>query len=65
MSPALTPLFSVLERAANLIEKGTPAGKALRQVAKELEDYERSQAGSMIPPHPFTEKLGYPVKRVA
>ena len=65
MSPALTPLVSVLERAATLIEKGTPPAKALRQVARELEEYERVKAGSPIPYHPFTESLGVPMRRNA
>jgi hypothetical protein len=62
MSPALTPLVSALERAATLIEKGTPPGKALRQVAKELEDYEKGMSGHLIPHFPFTERLGVPLR---
>lgn len=65
MSPALTPLVSALERAATLIEKGAPPAKALRQVAKELEEFETSHAGTQIPPRVFSELLGVPHRRAA
>jgi hypothetical protein len=48
VSPALTPIASVLERAADLIEKGMGPAKALRQVVRELEDYERVMAGRHV-----------------
>jgi hypothetical protein len=63
VSPALVPIASVLERAADLIEKGMAPSKALRQVVRELEDYERVMAGKMIGPHKFTSMLGVPLQR--
>jgi hypothetical protein len=63
VSPALTPIASVLERAADLIEKGMPPGKALRQVVRELEDYERAMAGRHVPEKKFTASLGVPMQR--
>lgn len=65
MSPALTPIASVLERAADLIEKGTPPGKALRQVVRELEEYERVMAGKPIGFQKFTAMLGVPLQRAS
>lgn len=64
-SPALSPLISVLNRAATLIEKGTPPGKALRQVSRELEEYAQAHANDMIPPWSFDDQLGLPQRKVA
>jgi hypothetical protein len=60
VSPALVPLVSAFERAATLIEKGVPPAKAMRQVVQELQDYEQSRAGTMIPPVSFAAELGVP-----
>ena len=56
MSPALSPLVSALERAAELIESGAKPAAALRQVAQDLVDYENAHVGHQIPPRAF--KLG-------
>ena len=53
MSPALSPLVSVLDRAADLIEAGRTPAKALRQAARELEEYANKNPSSRIPERRF------------
>lgn len=64
-SPSLTPILSVMDRAATLIEKGIPPAKALRQAARELEEYAVAHASDRIPDWKFDDQLGIPQKRVA
>jgi hypothetical protein len=53
VSPALSPLCSALERAAQLIEKGASPAKALRQVSAELQDYADRHPTQQIPGRVF------------
>lgn len=61
----LVAVVSVLERAATLIESGVNPGKALRQVARELVEYQEAHAGELIPERSLSDELGRPQKRAA
>ena len=58
MSPIITITVTALERVAQLIEKGMPTAKAMKQVVHELEDYEAKASGRAIPTRAFTSELG-------
>lgn len=62
---SLVAVVTSFERAAVLIESGVNPAKAMRQVVRELLDYQDAHEGQMMPKRSLAEELGRPQKRAA
>jgi hypothetical protein len=53
VNPVVSVIVSALERTAQLIEKGMPAAKALKQASADLQDYAEKNSNQRIPERVF------------
>lgn len=63
--PLVNVMTAVLDRAAGLIEKGAAPAKALRQAARELEEYEKKCWNKPITTERIELGAAEPQKRAA